>query len=132
MTDFLTISTNKHHLIKCLFLKWRYSFNKKLYDNQVMYLADIDGSTIKLLQQCSAVLEFKSDHEEADTKMFAYEKYIATEHPIKKMIIFSPDTNVAVMSCFLKISCLESIDEIWLKPGIGVNIQCLPIHDRYY
>ena len=129
MTDFLTISTNKHHLIKCLFLKWRYSFNKKLYDNQVMYLADIDGSTIKLLQQCSAVLEFKSDHEEADTKIFAYEKYIATEHPIKKMIISSPDTDVAVMSCFLKISCLESIDEIWLKPGIGVNIQCLPIHD---
>ena len=55
-----------------------------------MYLADIDGSTIKITQQGSAVLELKSDHEEADTKMFAYGKYIATEHPIKKMIIFSP------------------------------------------
>ena len=54
-----------------------------------MYLADIDGSTIKITQQGSAVLEHKSDHKKADTKMFAYRKYIATEHPIKKMIIFS-------------------------------------------
>ena len=38
-------------------------------------------------------------------------------------------TDVAVISCFQKISCLESIDEIWLKFGIGVNIQYLPIHD---
>ena len=61
--------------------------------------------------------------------MFAYGKYIATEQPIKKMIISFPDTDVAVISCFQKISCLESIDEIWLKSGIGVNIQYLPIHD---
>ena len=30
--------------------------------------------------------------------MFAYRKYIATEHPIKKMIISSPHTDVAVIS----------------------------------
>ena len=101
--DFLTNSTNKHHLIKYLFLKWRYNFDKKLSDNQVIYLAYMDGSTRKIMQQGSAVLEFKTDHEEADTKMLAYGKYIATEHPIKKMIISSPDTDVAVISCFQKI-----------------------------
>ena len=129
MTDFLTNSTNKHHLIKYLFLKWRYSFNKKLSDNQVIYLADIDGSTIKVTQHGSTVLEFKSDHEEADTKMFAYGKYIVTEHPIRKMIISSPDTDVAVISCFQKSSHLESIDEMWLKSGVGDNKEYLPIHD---
>ena len=129
MTDFLTNSTNKHHLIKYLFSKWRYNFDEKLSDNQVIYLVDIDGSTIKITQQGSAVSEFKSDHEEADTKMFAYGKYIATEHSIKEMIISSPDTDVAVISCFQKISFLESIDEIWLKSGIGVNIRYLRIHD---
>ena len=66
----------------------------------MIYLADIDGSTIKITQQVSAVLEFRKDHEEADSKMFAYGKYIATEHPIKKMIISSQDTDVAVISCF--------------------------------
>ena len=95
----------------------------------MIYLAGIDGLTIKITQQASAVLEFKSDHEEADNKMFAYGKYIATEHPIKKMIITFPDSDVSVISCFQKISCLESIDEIWLKSGIGVNIRYLPIHD---
>ena len=97
MTDFLTNSSNKHHLIKYLFLKWRYNFDKKLSDKQVIYLADIDGSTIKATQQGSAVLEFKSNHEEADTKMLAYGKYIVTVHPVKKMIISSPDTVVAVI-----------------------------------
>ena len=61
--------------------------------------------------------------------MLAYWKYIATEHPIKKMIISSPDTYVTAISCFQKISCLESIDEIWLKFGIDVNIRYLPIYD---
>ena len=95
----------------------------------MIYLADINDSTIKITQQGSAVLEFKCDHWEDDTKMFAYGKYIATEHPIKKIIISSPDNDVAVISCFQKISCLEPIDEIWLKSGIGVNIRYLPIHD---
>ena len=95
----------------------------------MIYLAYMDGSTRKIMQQGSAVLEFKTDHEEADTKMLAYGKYIATEHPIKKMIISSADTDVAVISCFQKISCLKSIDEIWLKFCIDVNIRYLPIHD---
>ena len=95
----------------------------------MIHLADIDGSTIKITQQGSAVLEFKSNQDKADTKMFAYRKYIAREHPIKKMIISSPDTDVTVISCFQKISCLESLDEIWLKSGIGVNIRYLPIHN---
>ena len=129
ITDFLTNSTVKHHLIKYLLLKWRYNFDNKLSDNQLIYLAYIDVSTIEIMQQGSANLELKIDHEEVDTKMLAYGKYIATEHPIKKMIISSPDTDVAVISCFQKTSCLESMDEIWLKFGIGVNIRYLPIHD---
>ena len=129
MSDFLTNSTNKHHIIKYLFSKWHYNLDEKLSDNQVVYLTDTDGSTIKITQQGYAVLEFISDHGEADTKMFAYGKYITTEHLIKKMIISSPDTDVAVISCFQKISCFESIDEIWLKPDIGVNIRYLSIHD---
>ena len=76
------------------------------------YFADIDGSTIKITQQGSVVFEFKSDHGEANTKMFAYGKDIATEHLISKMIISFPDTGVAVISSFQKISCLDSIDEI--------------------
>lgn len=63
-------------------------------------LPDIDGSTIKIMQQGSTVFEFKSNQDKADTKMFAYRKYIATEHLIKKMIISSPDTDVTVISCF--------------------------------
>ena len=56
-----------------------------------------DGSAINIAQQGSAVLEFKSDHEEAEAKMFAYRKYIATEHLMKKIIISSPDADVAVI-----------------------------------
>ena len=68
----------------------------------MIYLADIDGSTIKITQQESAASEFKSDHEEVDTKMFASGKNIATENPIKRMIISSPYTDFAVMHVFKK------------------------------
>ena len=68
MREFLTNSTNKHHFIKYLFLKWCYNFDKKLSDNQVIYFADIDGSAIKITQQGSAVLEFNSDYKEANIK----------------------------------------------------------------
>ena len=83
--------------------------DKNLSDNQVIYLSDIDSSTIKVTQQGSAVLKYKSDHGEANTKMFTYGKCIFTEHSIKKMNISSPDTDVAVI-CFQLISCLESIN----------------------
>ena len=69
----------------------------------MVYLADTDGSTIKIRQQDSAVLEFKDDHEEANTKI----------------IIVSPDTYVTVV-CFQKISCLESIDEIQLDESLAL------------
>ena len=100
-------------------MKWRYNFDKKLSYNQVIYLADTDGSTIKIPQQDSAVLEFKDDHEEANTQMFANLKYSATRHLIKKIIIVSPDTYVTVV-CFQKISCLESIDEIRLDESLAL------------
>ena len=75
------------------------------------YFADIDGSTVKITQQGSIVFEFKSDHGEAETTMFAHGKDTATEHLIRKMIISFPDTGAAVVSCFQKI-CPNSIDEI--------------------
>ena len=83
--------------------------DKILSDNQVIYFSDIDSSTIKVTQQSSAVLKYKSDHGEADTKIFRYGKCIFTEHSIKKINISSPDTDVAVIY-FQLISRLESIN----------------------
>ena len=48
----------------------------------MIYLADTDGSTIKIRQQDSAVLEFKDDHEEANTKILMLMLYVSRKYHV--------------------------------------------------
>ena len=128
MSDFLTNSTNKYHLIKHFLLKWRYNFFKKFSGNQVVYLADIYGFTIKIGTSTTTVLEFTYDQEEVDTRIFAYGKFIMTRYSVQRMIISFSDTDIAVISFYQKVSDLESIDKICLKFCVSVNKPYFPIH----
>ena len=94
----------------------------------MIYLADIDGLTTKIGTSTTTVLEFTCDQEEADTRMFAYRKYIAIRNSIQRLIIFFPDTDVAVISCYQKVSDLEPVGKTCLKSCVSVNKQYFPIH----
>ena len=69
-----------------------------------------------------------SDHEEADSKMFMYAKYLA-DHGAKRIIITSPDTDVAVLYCHHLHLSLRRCDLLWLRIGTGSNRRFIPIHD---
>ena len=84
MSDFLTNSTNKYHLIKYFLLKWCYSFYKEFSGNQVVYLADIYGFTTKIGTSTTTALESTYDQEEVDTRIFANGKFIMTRYSVQR------------------------------------------------
>ena len=44
--------------------------------SQIIYLANFDGAADRVTSQSSERIYFYYDHEEADTKMFAYIKFL--------------------------------------------------------
>ena len=60
--------------------------------------------------------------------MFTYGKCITTKYSVQRMIIYFPDTGVAVVSCYQKVSDLEPIGKICLKSCVCVDKQYFPIH----
>ena len=59
--------------------------------------------------------EFYCDHEEADTKMFAYFQFLSNIVQLKRVIISSPDTEVPVISLYHYVTNLALLNSIWLK-----------------
>ena len=77
------------------------------------------------------IIPLYSDHEEADSRMFVHCEYITNQfsdisNSIKRIIIFSPDTDVAVL-CWCHFGQL-SIEELWLHTGTGRNRRFIPVH----
>ena len=42
----------------------------------------------------------QSDHEEADSRMFNYTRYLVIKNQIGQIIIASPDNEVLIIACF--------------------------------
>ena len=73
-------------------------------------------------------MPFQCDHEEADSKMFVYLHYVSLEHDINRIIVDSPDTDVAVIACHQFASSFQHVQEMWFKTGSGQNRRYIPIH----
>ena len=77
------------------------------------------------------IIPVHSDHEEVDSRMFVYCEYIANQlsdinNSSKRIIIFSPDTDVAVL-CWYHFSQL-SIQELWFHTGTERNRRFISVH----
>ena len=131
LQNYLSNPKNKVNLVTFLFDLWALHFPSKLKENQVLYLANLDGSITEITSSSSSSssskLSWESDHEEADSKMFVLCKYLADEYELDRVIITSPDTDVAVIACYHFVESL-SLDEFWMKTGTGSKSRYIPIH----
>ena len=55
-----------------------------LTSSQTIYLANLDGSTDHVTSQKNERIEFYCDYEEANTKMFAYIKFLCDSIRLKQ------------------------------------------------
>ena len=124
---FLSNSKNKSDLLKFPELAWCKQIPERLADNQVLYLGSNDGKVIRITCTGSEIVPiFQSDHEEADSHIFVHcEHFSKCSHEAKRIIIFSPDTDVAVLCCH-HFAALN-IEELWFL-SVGRQKRLIPIH----
>ena len=61
-------------------------------------------------------------------KLFVYAAELKSDE-IKRLIIQSPDTDVAVVCCYQKFYSLKNFNEIWFYTGLGKQKRFVPIHE---
>lgn len=112
---FLSNPKNKINLVNYLFQSWKTS--PPLSGDQELYLANLDGSITHVTSETWFELDWSTDHEEADTKMFVIAHYLANKYELSRLIIVTPDTDVVVIACYQFVEQLHSLKELWLKTG---------------
>lgn len=128
LKKYFSNAENKINLVNYCFDRWKASFSTKMNESQTVYLAELDGSTTKISSNESLPTDLYCDHEEADSRMLVFCKMIAENHNIKRMIIQSPDTDVAVIACYHQVNTLN-LKEFWFKTGRGAKRRFIPIHE---
>ena len=84
-----------------------------LTSSQTNYLSILDGTADRVTSQSSERIDFYCDHEEADTKMFAYVKFLC-DISLNRIIIVSPDADVTVISSVsLSVTNITFLDAVW-------------------
>ena len=126
--SFLGNSGNKTNLVKQLFLKWRGTLPKVLTFFQTNYLANLDGATYRVTSQRSEKIDFYCNHEEADSKMFAYIKFLYDNICLNCLnrITLSPDSDIAVISLYQSVSNWNRWRYIPIPAlALGIPVCCL-------
>ena len=88
-----------------------------LSGDQQLYLANLDGTITLTTAETSFDLDWTTDHEEADTKMFVLAHYLDTNFKPSRIVIVTPDTDVVVIACYQFSKKFESLKEMWVKTG---------------
>lgn len=125
--QYLSNPKNKMNLINYTFERCIDLLPSELKKDQIIYLANTDGSMVQVIKGSSTNLAFVSDHKEADSKMIAFCKFLLSQS-LERMIISSPDTDVLVICCYHKLCCLD-IPEVWFKTGVSTRRRFIPVHD---
>ena len=128
MQVFLMNLKNKIHIVNFILDDWMKRFQTLLRENQQLVIALLNGNTVVVGRGMTMDPNIVSDHEEAGSKMFVCAKYHA-DHGAKRIIISSPDTDVAVLCCHHFHLSLLSCDQLRLRTGTGSNHRFVPIHD---
>lgn len=127
---YLSSGKNKSNLLSFLVDDWSERLPLQLKDGQTLFLASQDGKAMKITNRAIErdILLLRSEHEEADSRMFVHCDYFAKSSNIspKRIVLFSPDTDVAVL-CWHHFTALE-IEEFWFHTGTGRNKKYIPVH----
>ena len=83
---------------------------------------------MKITSEEITVIDLICNHEEADSKMFVYCHFALTENMLQRIIICSPDTDVAVICCYQFVTSL-SVEQLWFKTGVGKALRYIPVHE---
>ena len=125
---FLSNPRNKTHLIYFLMSVWKQRFPNLFRGNQKLLLSLPDGNTIMVESGGIHFLSLHSDHEEADSKMFVFAKFMLNEFATHRLIISSPDTDVAVLCCYHYYHSLQGCLELFFKTGTRDKLRYIPVH----
>ncbi len=121
---------NKKTIVNFLMEHWL-SNKHNLPVNCILYLSG-GFSDPRRVVVCTSnvvreVLELRSDHEEADSRIFVHvANAVHYLHPAR-IVIWSMDTDVLAMCPCYKI--LLNIEKMYVKTGKGRKIRYIPIHD---
>ena len=119
---------NKINLVNYVFTYWTDTLPNILNASQNVYLANLDGTGTLLTRGYCGSVDLACDHEEADSKMFVFTNYIIQRNQIERVIIQSPDTDVAVIRCYHFVTNLALLSKLWFKTGVGNKTRYIPIH----
>ena len=90
--------------MKYLFQKWRETLPNVLNSSQTNYLGNPDRTTDRVTSQSRERIGFYCDHEEVDTKMVTYIKFLFDNIRLSRVNIVSPDSDVAVISLYQSVN----------------------------
>ena len=114
--------------MKYFFQKWRETLSNVLTSSQTNYLANLDGITDLVTSQSSERTGFYCGHEEADTKMVPYIKFLCDNIRLNRVIIVSKDSDAAVISSYQSVTNLIFLDVLWFKTSTVDDQRYIPIH----
>lgn len=125
---FISNVRNKINLSNFLSREWIDIGRKKLQPGQLLVIGggfeDPCDAFVISTQSVDPLPELRSNHEEADTRMILHANHASSSK--KRIIIQSPDTDVAVLSVHT-VKALQC-DELWFKTGIKDKARFIPIH----
>ena len=129
--QFLSNLRNKSNFVKFLLSEFEKWFSRDISKTKV-YLGLHDGKTHHITyRENNAIGSLRSDHEEADSRIFVYGHDICKNYShITRMISNSPDTDVAIIACYqAHNNALNMFSEIWFETGTNSNLRYIPIHE---
>ena len=128
--DYLSNLKNKSRFIE-FFLQYAIAyFEDHIQRHQQVIVGLLNGSVWRIDIASQEEIEgLHCDHEEANSRMFVYSAYLNDLSDLRKLIIFSPDTDVAVISMYQLFNSLQSIQELWFLTGFGKYKRFIQLHE---
>ena len=110
------------------FRRWKGALSATLSEEDVTYLAELNGSTTKITMDQSLSTSLVCDKKESGSKMFVHFKMIKNLHNVERIVVYSPDIDFTVTCCYHQLVTL-SLRKLCCKTGAGKYKGFIPIHD---
>ena len=114
----LSVTTNKHEIVKFFVSQWSSETFRSKIGNQIMYVTAEDQCWRLDADTCQPVPELKCNHEEADTRIILH-----ANHAGGTCVIHSDDTDVFV----LLLAHTQSLGKCCMTKGRGANTRTIEL-----
>ena len=123
---------NKQNICNFVFNDWTVNARQLLKENEKLTLSGgfKDGQTaLQITRHSQANIdELRSDHEEADSRMFAHVSHAMELYSPGRVIIWSIDTDVAAICPRAMLLLDIDIKELYFKTGVKSKKRFIPMH----